>query len=69
MTKNDISSASSVDLNTGTKAEILELPGIGEVYAGRIIDNRPYKDIEDFKVRSGLSQKVIDKISDMIVVH
>ncbi|MFC1700493.1 helix-hairpin-helix domain-containing protein [Patescibacteria group bacterium] len=58
--------------NTGTKVngasvgDLDELPGIGPVNAQKIVDNRPYSNLEEFKEKSGLSESVVEKIEDLI---
>src|SRR5437879_3279291 len=36
-------SGKKLDLNTASEADLKELPGIGDAYAKKIVDNRPYK--------------------------
>ena len=62
----DVSDEARVDINTVDKDGLKELPGIGEVYAKKIIESRPYVNLEDFTERSGLSMKLIEKIQDQI---
>lgn len=60
-----------VNINTCSKAELLTLPGIGEVIADRIIEYRedtPFKRIEDIKNVSGIGEKKFEAIKDLITV-
>ena len=56
-----------VDLNTGTLDEIKALPGIGPVYAEKIVKNRPYGGKDDIVAKAGVPQATYDKIKDKII--
>ena len=55
-----------LNVNTATLDELDELEGIGPVYAQKIIDNRPYADFEEFKSKSGLSENLVNSLSDYV---
>lgn len=55
-----------VDVNSATAKELEALPGIGEVYAKKIVDGRPYKSNEEI-VKAGVPAKTVEKIKDAIV--
>lgn len=64
--------SSKVDINLCDKQELLSLPGIGEVIAGRIIDYREinkFKTIEDIKNVSGIGDKKYEGIKELIIVN
>jgi len=42
------------------------LPGIGEVYAKRIIDGRPYNSKVDIKKVKGIGDKTYEKLEQLI---
>ncbi len=55
-----------ININHATKAQLKSLPGIGDVYAQRIIDNRPYQKPSDLLKVSGIGSKTYSKIKDLI---
>jgi competence protein ComEA len=57
-TKESTSSAGSVDVNTATKSELVDLPGIGDVTADKIIQGRPYSSMEAFYTYIKFSTKL-----------
>jgi len=48
ITSSEITSVNSVDVNSATRSALIDLPGIGEVTADKIIKGRPYSTIDDF---------------------
>jgi len=58
--------AGKVNVNTASQEDIDALPGIGPVYAARMIENRPYNDLQVLKESSGIPNNVLEKIKDQI---
>lgn len=66
-----IESSKLINLNTATINDLMSLPGIGEVYAKRIIDYRKeksFKQIDEIKNISGIGEKTFEKIKDLITI-
>jgi Helix-hairpin-helix motif len=61
----NVTKVAKVDVNKATEQELQELPGIGAVYAKKVIDGRPYKSEADL-IKAGIPQNVVDKIKDAI---
>ena len=61
------SKAQLIDVNSASKQELMTLPGIGEAYAQKIIDNRPYRGKNDLVRKNLIPQTTYDKISDQII--
>ena len=61
-----------ININTASQNELTDLPGIGKVLAGNIVDyrtkNGSFSRIEDIMKVSGIAQKRFEAIQDRITV-
>jgi competence protein ComEA len=60
-------SAAPLDINTATSDQLKAFNGIGDAYAKRIIDGRPYTAKNQLVTRGILPQATYNKIKDQII--
>ena len=56
-----------VDINSATRDQLVALPGIGDAYADKIIQNRPYKTKSQLVSKKVLPSSVYAKVKTKIV--
>jgi len=63
------SSRGLVDINSASKPELEDLQEIGEAYAQKIIDHRPYRQKDDLVRLKIIPDSTYQAISDKIIAH
>jgi DNA uptake protein ComE-like DNA-binding protein len=65
--KNPPKTAELVDINSASIDQLKGLPGIGDAYSKKIVDNRPYANKTQLVSRKIVPQATYDKIKDLII--
>jgi competence protein ComEA len=62
------STTALININTAETSALEELPGVGEVTAGKIIENRPYASVEELLEKKAVGEATFEKIKDQVSV-
>jgi DNA uptake protein ComE-like DNA-binding protein len=57
----------AIDINTASREELLNLPGMTQREADRIIAERPFKNANELVARHVIPESEYDKIKDRII--
>ena len=68
-TNNPNSESGKININTASTEELDVLPGIGQITAQKIIDNQPYKTIDELLDKKVVKQNIFDSIKNQITTQ
>lgn len=57
-----------VNINTASQSELEKLNGIGPVYATKIIEQRPYSNLQELVTKGAIKQNLFEKIKNEITL-
>lgn len=58
-----------IDINSGTLDQLKTLVGVGDTYAKKIVEGRPYKQTDELVTKKVIPQITYDKIKDRIITR
>ena len=65
----DIYLSDKININTASEAELDRLYGVGEKTAAKIIDGRPYSNVDELLDKKAVTKSTFEEIKDKITVY